>query len=682
MLDAIRTIFIWLDWAIYSIVEILLQTIVDLSNVEIFAESVISEFASRIYVILGLVMLFKIMISFIQILIDPDTMNDKEKGVGNVLKRVVFSLVLIFLVPSIFDLGRQVQNYVVPIIPKVVLGVNADFSTETGSETLASVGRTMAWYSFLPFFTYNNESCNQGQLLGLGGGNASNNTNGEIIATVKQAISAVNDKCPTSNDDRGYRYDYLFPFSTIVGLYLVYILVYVAIAIAIRAIKLGICEFVAPIPIASYIDPKTSKQAFDNWVSTSIKTYLDLFVRLIVVYFAIFVLDVVFDADNIAMIYAKIGGSFKRGTMITLFIILGLYQFVKDAPKFVMDMLGLKGGGDIASMFKGAGSLFAASTKGMYDIARSNYVSQRERLASQGKEHPGWRAAGSAVAGMASSWGRSLLAASQGKTGKDMREATFGKAITARNNRNYRKDVVFKDEYGRMDYLRDRRREALQIPSSDQFFVDRASKYSEMLSAGKKLIEYGNQKKEEKIGTFLTGEKGYFRDGHGNLVQKDLTLATMRGLADRKTNEKYIDPLTGKYKVWDETDHAYWAQKVSDTEKSLKYEVASDLVNSKDSIAMTNLQDIRYVMENNRTLFNDKIDGQSVEDIFLNVFNKRSGRTYENIGQFYNDLKEDSAIDAKFLEGYKSAFEALEEKANLAAKNAAARQQKAKQAQQ
>lgn len=64
-------------------------------------------------------MLFKIIISFIQILINPDKMDDKEQGVGNILMRVVISLLLIVLVPSIFSLARQLQSYIIPIIPKV-----------------------------------------------------------------------------------------------------------------------------------------------------------------------------------------------------------------------------------------------------------------------------------------------------------------------------------------------------------------------------------------------------------------------------------------------------------------------------------------------------------------------------------------------------------------------------------
>ena len=84
-----RSFLITLDRIVYWFVEQVLQLIVDLANVNIFTDTTINAFARRIYVLLGLVMVFKLMISFIQVLIDPDAMSDKEKGVGNVLKRVV-----------------------------------------------------------------------------------------------------------------------------------------------------------------------------------------------------------------------------------------------------------------------------------------------------------------------------------------------------------------------------------------------------------------------------------------------------------------------------------------------------------------------------------------------------------------------------------------------------------------
>ena len=161
--DILRKILIGIDFVVYGLVEQVLQTIVDLSNVQIFTDVAINEFSRRIYIILGLVMVFKVMMSFIQILINPDSMSDKEKGAGNVLKRVVIALALIVFVPSIFKMARDVQGYVLPIIPKVILGIESS-DTATDPISQSNIGSAMAWYSFLPFFDYANETCDTGTI--------------------------------------------------------------------------------------------------------------------------------------------------------------------------------------------------------------------------------------------------------------------------------------------------------------------------------------------------------------------------------------------------------------------------------------------------------------------------------------------------------------------------------------
>lgn len=338
-----------IDNIIYSLMSTVLQLIVDLSNVQIFSQTSINTFAQRIYVILGLVMVFKMMISFVQILINPDTMNDKDKGIGGILKRVVFSLALIVLVPSIFSLAREVQNYIVPIIPRVLLGTADGVDDGNGDYiSQSNIGDAMAWYSFMPFFTYNNASCNDGSIK-TPEGFVGDKLAVYSVASAKDNIDAT---CSTSDDEYDLKYTYKYGISSVVGIYITLVLVQIALAIAIRSIKFSVCEFVAPIPIASYIDPKTAKSTFDKWVSTSIKVYLDLFIRLISVYFVIFVFMSVFAGDNFARISESVGGSSGRKFLVFLFIIVGLIQFVKEAPKFLSDLIGLKTDGDIGKMLK------------------------------------------------------------------------------------------------------------------------------------------------------------------------------------------------------------------------------------------------------------------------------------------------------------------------------------------
>ena len=362
----VRTILIGLDAVIFTILEQIFMLIRNLASFELFSPGVLDEFTKRVYLILGLVMVFKLMLSFIQMLIDPDKMEDKENGVVNILKRVVISMILIVLVPGIFSFAKKLQLELINIIPKVVVGtdinvnnVDTDATTSTPftyneneeGNVEVDTGKLMAYYSFLPFFYYN-EGC---EGLGTLNGTTSEKNQANVkIYSVVDAVGHVNDKSGCSATDDGYDYNYRYLISTAVGIFLGYVLVTVALKIAIRTIKFGLCELIAPIPIASYIDPKSSKKAFDNWVSTSIKVYLDLFTRLIVVYFIIYIFKVLFDNEKFLETLGKYGPF--QGLLVGLFIITGLLYFAKEMPKFISNMLGVPDGfSDIGDMFKGQG---------------------------------------------------------------------------------------------------------------------------------------------------------------------------------------------------------------------------------------------------------------------------------------------------------------------------------------
>ena len=107
---------------------------------------------------------------------------------------------------------------------------------------------------------------------------------------------------------------------------------------AIRVFKLAILKLIAPVPILSYIDPKT-ESTFQNWLKMIGTTFADLFIRLGILNLIIFFIKELDsngfglhldDATGIVPIFAK------------LFIILGLLMFAKAAPKFIADSLGIK----------------------------------------------------------------------------------------------------------------------------------------------------------------------------------------------------------------------------------------------------------------------------------------------------------------------------------------------------
>ena len=539
LVNGFRQLLILIDTIVYGFVEVVLQLIIDLANVEIFAESTINEFSGRIYVILGLVMVFKVIFSFIQILINPDNFNDKEKGVGNVLIRVVTALVLIVLVPFIFDMARQLQNYVIPVIPRVLIGESLPEGEDESignSISQSNVGQYMAWYSFLPFFTYN-DGVDDGSISSP----TSPPTNPEVdIYSVATAAQYVNRKCTNGE----YCYNYSFIVSTAVGIYLLYVLVNIAVNIAIRAIKLGVCEFVAPIPIASYVDAKQSKTTFDNWVKTSVKVYFDLFIQLIIVYFVIFVFQTVFKTENIAKISENLGGDGLRTFLVYLLIIVGLLQFAKQAPKFLSDMLSIKSDGSLSSIFKPDGwkaiGQTLATPAGATVAATGNFLNAK-------RTHQGVkRMIGSAAAGLTSGLFNGSRAVLSGKGGKEVFRTAYQKPIKTRQIRELDKanNVGFFDR--------------TKVRLEDTLGLDSAASLSEG-----KLKAYGRQRGYIKTlkGNFNTALEKYGTKIDMQRTAADAANSFIDLLENNQNNiragnsielknilDKFIDKETGKRK--------------------------------------------------------------------------------------------------------------------------------------
>ena len=154
----------------------------------------------------------------------------------------------------------------------------------------------------------------------------------------------LNETCD-SEDGEVYVFNYTLLGGLICSIIMTIIILGFTIDVAVRAIKLAVLRLIAPIPIISYISPGSEKDgAFGNWVKTLISTYLDLFVRLVIIYFGAYLILLVSQSlggGGVNIIQTDYG--FVTNVLATVFIIIGILVFMKQAPKFFKDMLGLKG---------------------------------------------------------------------------------------------------------------------------------------------------------------------------------------------------------------------------------------------------------------------------------------------------------------------------------------------------
>ena len=279
--NAIRSMFAWIDLMFYRLISILMQAIFDIANFSL-SDNIFSELIDRVYLILGIFMLFKITISLLTYLVNPDKISDKENGVGKLSMRVVLVLVMLIMLPSGFQLLNEVQSALLPTLPRLILSSNIDINQQNSfSNNLADSGNNIATSIYGAFY-YDNPDC------------TGEDSNGMTVYTqngvapddmLNYMFENVNLSCRTNYNSSIYQYEYNPIISTIAGGFMCYVLIGICITVAIRMFKMMILRMVAPIPIISYIDPKSSKDgAFNKWLKTLTTTWIELFINLGILY--------------------------------------------------------------------------------------------------------------------------------------------------------------------------------------------------------------------------------------------------------------------------------------------------------------------------------------------------------------------------------------------------------------
>lgn len=345
----------WVSSLIYSLVSLVTQGFFNLSYIQIFKSDVVEEITARLYVVLAVFMIFKLAFSLIQYLVNPDQVNDKTAGMGKLVSRTATAFIMLIAVPIIFtefifgppnaEPDHTYQAIIARAIPRIILANNVDADSDVGR----SMGETMAATAFSAF-VQPRETCEGAPSL--------------TTATISDIADATYQRCSEAvegGESSIFAYDYNWLLGLAVGLIMLVIMLFFTVDIAIRAIKLGILRIVAPIPIVTYIDPKSAKDgAFNNWLKALISTFLELFIKVAVIYIIIFIINELTSAQG--GIFENTGFDTGEQIYATVFIIIGMLLFAVQASGFIKNIFGIKDGGGsagLAALMGGAGALLA-----------------------------------------------------------------------------------------------------------------------------------------------------------------------------------------------------------------------------------------------------------------------------------------------------------------------------------
>ena len=385
--DILNMFFTFLDRIVYGLISTLYELLIYLANLDLFGmstitssttadENIIVNFSSRIYALLGIFMLFKISFSILQYMVNPDDFSDKGKGFGKLVTNVLVSLVLIITVPYIFQKAYQIQGIILKdnTLGKLILGQSNSENVAEGSAN-AEMAEDLQFLVYGTFFSVNTDvlqSCESGPVLGTKAMAQSRdclqdladllpdgaNKLGDFFAaggadSLDRRFDAFGEVVNTKNGDNQYIFNYMPVISTIAGGFIVVMLLSFCFDVAVRIIKLGFLEIIAPIPIISYMDPKQSSKdgMLGKWGKECLTTYLSLFIRIAIIYFAFFVIDLVANqllASPNDQIY--LNNQAPEGLMavfVQVMVILGVLLFAKEVPKLLENLIpGMSGSGN------------------------------------------------------------------------------------------------------------------------------------------------------------------------------------------------------------------------------------------------------------------------------------------------------------------------------------------------
>lgn len=357
-----------IDKTLFNFIGTLYELLIDISRTSILSQGDIAEFANRVELMLGIFMLFKITFSLITYIVNPDDFSDKSKGFGKLISRSVISLVMLVLVPYVFQMAYTLQSKVLEdnILPKLILGENIvdnDEEYEEGTSDASKLtimdtaGQRMAFQVMLPFFsprysigsltactnlyddshTFSADCKSALQASGMSDKELNNYVYGienESLGLTFRTNTAL--AATSEDDDAEFLIDYKYPLSTVAAVVVCLILITFCIDIGLRSVKLAFLQLIYPIPVIGYMDPKAGGNdgIFKKWYKMCLSTFLSLFIRLLALYFGIYIIDKVADFG----FYDVTTGAQITNPWVNLFIIIGVLMFVKQLPNILKNI--------------------------------------------------------------------------------------------------------------------------------------------------------------------------------------------------------------------------------------------------------------------------------------------------------------------------------------------------------
>ncbi len=337
-----QRIMLTIDSVIYWFAAQCYQLFMKLSVTRIFDENFFNNFATRIYSILGVFMLFYLAYALLNALVDPDKLAKGDKSVSKIAQNLVVSLVILGLLPSIFSYAYRLQNYILSsnVIGSLIFGTPTIDPTVESDDSLIRYGDAISFTvlnTFLNSDDYNVRVDNNKTWYDIKYEILHDGDYSGISDLDDSIVHETTDLSGKASQD--ITVDYKLGISSIAGLYLCYIMLSFTLDLGVRVVKLAFCQLIAPIPVVMRAVPGKNG-TFDKWLKLTLSVYFEIFVRVAFMYIAVYFINGLTTSNVFDNFFS--GGI--QGMLALVIIIMGILTFAKQAPKMISDMLGLDTG--------------------------------------------------------------------------------------------------------------------------------------------------------------------------------------------------------------------------------------------------------------------------------------------------------------------------------------------------
>lgn len=461
-----------IDSVVYYITSLAFKLYLAISQFELFNTSTFNDIIDRTYVVIGVISIFLVAYALLNAIINPDNFSKGDKSITKIVKNLIIAIIGIAVVPTIFNYFYYFQKVVLcnNTIPKLLLK-----RVDDDGSTMENTAKEFSALLFESFFYPNAASGVGDEAVDL------STAAEEVKLKSKNPYNDLSDGYTLAdaykNAESGKSFfvtfwpfifgdwgkngiidnsvQYLVILSTVAGGYVAYVMISLCIDMGRRAVKLAYLELIAPLAIMTTIVPGKDS-VFKNWIKKTTSCALEVFTRLFIVVFAVYLVNTIKDMNLISWFSTTCG--IRLGPVTSLLarslILSSIFAFVKQAPKFFSEATGIKSDGfkigimdklKENGMLQGLGAAGGGITAGVRNMA-PGVAKGFATGGVLGAIGGGIKSLPSGLAGAASGTRRGWNKAKEAKKWSDVRTAAGDAADEAMEAKLKRQD--YKDAHG------------------------------------------------------------------------------------------------------------------------------------------------------------------------------------------------------------------------------------------